>query len=94
MEMNMLRKQSVAIAILQSIVKHIERLFAAAKLPPHVDQPKAANQESRLRPAEIILAGITHNVLAPDKFTFDGPVFYSEEKNLEEAAKKQSGSGS
>src|ERR1700732_4366335 len=70
--MNVLRAQAVAVAISQGIIEHIDGFLAAAELPPRVDQPETTDQESRLRQAEIVLAGITHNVLAAQKFTLDG----------------------
>ena len=58
------REQAIAIAVLQSIVEQVDRIVAAVKLPPRIDQPEPTDQKCRLRQPEIVFAYITHNVLA------------------------------
>ena len=68
--MNILRQQTVAIAIFQCVVEHLACLLAPAEISQHVDQPEPAYEKGRSRQAEVILARITHNVLVAQKFTF------------------------
>src|ERR1700678_2059986 len=67
LQMNILREKSVAVAIAQRIVKHIDGFLAATELPPHVNQPEPTDQKRGFRQAEIVFPGVTHNVLATQK---------------------------
>ena len=69
--MYVLRQQPVAVSHSKRVDKHITGLVTPANFPQCIDQPKPANQKSRLRSAKIVGSDISHNVVAAPKFIAD-----------------------
>ena len=58
--------------MLQGVDKKVARILVPADRPPGIDQPEAADQKGRDRQAEIVGAGIAHDMRLAQKLAFHG----------------------